>query len=66
MADLSLEDAREFIASVREDNGGISLEDREKVEKSAPRVLISLGKTRKRLAAAIQTYCTSLNEEISG
>ena len=54
MPNLSQKEACEFIAKVREDNGGISQEDREFLEANVPAALRALQSTRKQLAQSIK------------
>ena len=56
MSELSREEARKFIAEVREDNGGISAEDRAFLEKNLPSALRALQNTRRHLAGSIKLY----------
>ena len=56
MSLLSLEEAQQVIAQIREDNGGTSSADREAVEKVAPSVLRSLANTRRKLSIITKTY----------
>ncbi len=60
MANTSQEEARKFIAEVREDNGGITVEDRDFLVANRPSVLRSLQNTRRKLAESIKTYRTFL------
>jgi hypothetical protein len=53
MATLSREEARILIGRIREDNGGISPEDR---AASRPAVLRALENVRRKLGAATKTY----------
>ncbi|KAL8930621.1 MAG: hypothetical protein Q9208_000492 [Pyrenodesmia sp. 3 TL-2023] len=54
MPELSQKEARQFIADVREDNGGITAEDRDYLEANRPSVLRALQKTRRQLADSIK------------
>ena len=58
MNNPSEEKAREFIAEVREDNGGITAEDRDFLVANRPSALRALQKTRRQLADSIKMYCT--------
>lgn len=58
MPTLSQEEAREFIAEVREDNGGITAEDRDFLVANLPSALRALQKTRRQLADSIKMYST--------
>lgn len=53
MANLSYAEAREYIDSIREENGGIEDSDRDKTPKS---VLKALESVRKQLAASTEMY----------
>lgn len=54
MPGTSQEDARAFIAEVREDNGGITAEDRDFLLANRPSALRALQKTRRQLADSIK------------
>ena len=54
----SLEEARKFIAEVREDNGGITTEDRDFLVTHRPSALRALQKIRRQLADSIKRYST--------
>lgn len=60
MPTLSQEEAREFIAEVREENGGITAEDRDSLAANRPgrSALRALQKTRRQLANSIKMYST--------
>ena len=49
-------EAREFIAEVREDNGGITEEDRDFLVANRPSALRALQKIRRQLADSIKMY----------
>ncbi len=55
---LSQAEAREFIAEVRENNGGITAEDRDFLVANMPSALRALQKTRRQLADSIKMYST--------
>ena len=63
MSSPSLEEARAFIADVREDNGGITAEDREFLAANRPSALRALQKTRRQLADSIKMYSAFPREE---
>ena len=63
MPKFSQEEAREFIAEVREDNGGITAADRLFLEQHRPSALRALQKTRRQLADSIKMYCVTLYKE---
>ena len=52
MMDISHERAREVIAKIRRDNGGISAERREYLAANMPDVLEAIAGPRRKLAAA--------------
>lgn len=58
MKNLPHEEARRFIADVREDNGGITAEDRGFLVANRPSALRALQKTPRQLADSIKMYCT--------
>ena len=58
MPNSSEDEAREFIAEVREDNGGITPEDRVFLIANRPSALRALQKTRRQLADSIKMYHT--------
>ena len=58
MSTPSQEEAREFIAEVREDNGGITEEDRDFLDANRPSALRALKKIRRQLADSIKMYNT--------
>lgn len=55
-SEKELEDARKFIDKLRVDNGGISREDREFLERERPNVLISLESVRRKLGASTRMF----------
>ena len=54
MSSLSQAEANEIIADVREQNGGITVEDREFLAANRPRALRALQNTRRQLADSIK------------
>ena len=56
MSTPSKEEALEFIAEVREDNGGITAEDRDFLAANRPSALRALQKIRRQLADSIKMY----------
>ena len=58
MPNLSKDEARVVIAEVREDNGGMTAEDRDFLLANRPSALRVLQKTRRQLANSIKAYCT--------
>ena len=58
MSTPSQQEAREFIAEVREDNGGITVEDRDFLLANRPSALRALQKIRRQLADSIKMYST--------
>lgn len=55
---LSQAEAREFIADVREKNGGITAEDRDFLVANRPSALRALQNIRRQLADSIKMYST--------
>ncbi|KAL8736556.1 MAG: hypothetical protein Q9181_002384 [Wetmoreana brouardii] len=60
MPEYSQEAARKFIAEVREDNGGITAEDRDFLLANRPSALRALQKTRRQLADSIKIVVDNL------
>ena len=58
MSTPSQQEAREFIGEVREDNGGITVEDRDFLVAHRPSALRALQKIRRQLADSIKMYST--------
>jgi hypothetical protein len=52
------EQATKIIEDIREDNGGISKEDRGFLEAEKPHILKALSSTRRKLSLATKTYLT--------
>ena len=63
MSQLSQEQAREVIASIREKNGGISAKDRQTLVGQMPHVLKALTEVRKQLANSTKMYCIRLRRD---
>lgn len=52
MSDVSKEEARIFIDKLREDNGGITREDRDFLKQTKPHILKTIDNIRRKLGAS--------------